>query len=89
MKRLSKPFPQPTTSQPTHPNVFEFGEILEQFHEDFHQCLQSITDGEDAKCRDVFEQIITNYVPYLTVTQWVRVLGGLVMGMYINCRTVQ
>ncbi len=86
MKKLSKPFPQPTTTQPTNPGrVCEFGEILEQFHEDFHRSDQSITEDENAELFDVWQEIVADYMPLLTMAQWIKVLGELVVGAYCRC----
>jgi hypothetical protein len=67
-----------------NPNVCDFGEILERFHEDFHRSDQSITEDEDAESFSVYEELIANYTPHLTMTQWIKVLGELVVGLYIN-----
>jgi hypothetical protein len=86
MTKLLKQLPQPTTNQFTNTNVCEFGEILEQFHEDFHRSDQTITQYEDTQLRALFEEILNNYT--LTATQWTKLLGELVVGMYINPEVV-
>jgi hypothetical protein len=75
-------FPQPATFQPTKPDVCEFGEILEQFHADFHRSDQMITQHEDDRLLALYGEILDRYA--LTVTQWIKLLGELVVGMYIN-----
>ena len=65
-------------------NECDFGRILECFHEDFHRSDQTITRQEDTKSLEVFREIIANYVPHLTETQWIKVLGELVAGMYAD-----
>lgn len=85
MKRLSKPFPQPLTTQPMNPNtVCGLDKILDVFHEDLHRSAQTTTDEQDAEWFAVYEEIVANYTPHLTPAQWVAVLGELVVGMYIN-----
>jgi hypothetical protein len=83
--RKEEAFPQPATTQPTNPDVCDFGEILEQFHTDFHRSDQSITEDEDAELFDVWQEIVANFMPHLTMTQWIKVLGELVVGAYCRC----
>lgn len=88
MTKLTVPFSKAETEQTTA-DVCEFGEILERFHEEFHISDQNITEEEDAKCRDLFEHLVINYVPLLTPAQWIKVLGELIVGMYIDDVTAE
>jgi hypothetical protein len=76
-------FPKSSTLQPIDPNRdCEFGEILEQFHADFHRSNQTITQHEDDQLLALYGEILDRYA--LTVTQWIKLLGELVVGVYID-----
>lgn len=90
MKKV-KEFPTPSTIQPVNPQPpmspnqpCDFGAILEFFHDDFHRSHQTITRHQDDVCFDAYQEIVANYVPYLTATEWIKILGELVAGLYID-----
>jgi hypothetical protein len=84
LTQLATPFSKREQPQTTNSNECELGEILDLFHGEFHAADQGMTEEEHAECFDIFQQLILNYVPRLTPTQWIKVLGELVVGMYVD-----
>jgi hypothetical protein len=84
MEKRSKPFPQLTTTQPTNPSVCDLYDILDRFHADIHTSIQEMTEDEDAESFDICQELISTYTRRMSMAQWIRVLGELVVGMYLN-----
>jgi hypothetical protein len=43
-----------------------------------------MTEDEDAESFDICQELIFTYAAHMSVAQWIRVLGELVVGMYLN-----
>jgi len=80
-----KAFPTPLTTQPVNPHEpCKFGEFLECFHDDFHKSCEQTTRQEHHECAEVFLKIANNYPLHLTESQWIKILGALIAGLYLD-----